>query len=208
MAEEPTRLITRLLAGAGRGDEEARCHLLEAVYNELRRMAQAQMAREASGRTLQPTALVHEAYLRLFSTNNGRFENRRHFFAAAAQAMHRICVDDARRRKRLKRGGGFSANKSNEEIPVFDHDGVEILALDEALATLSKERPELVELVRFRFFVGLSLDETAEVMNVSRRTVANRWRLARAWLFGALGGTTTDASSAELDDGDGSLGPD
>jgi RNA polymerase sigma factor (TIGR02999 family) len=159
---------------------------------------------------------VNEAYLKLFgngianATEGGcaTFENRRHFFAAAARAMHQIRLDDARKRRRLKRGGGLAVARTDEDPAVFDHDQVDVLALDEALAKLSDERPELVELVRLRFFVGLSLDESADVLGVSRRTVANRWRLARAWLYGALDGPTGVRRVSESDDGDGSLGPD
>lgn len=211
---ESQHTVTRLLDAVRRGDSDASNLLWQTVYDELRALAHSQMAQEHGPRTLQPTALVNEAYLRLFANSEGNFENRRHFFAAAAQAMHRIRVDDARSRRRLKRGGGAAAvspqmSEGDTDGPsVFDPDPVDILALDEALSKLTEERPELVELVRLRFFVGLGLNETAEVLGVSRRTVAYKWRLARAWLFGVLGGTDAMADAAEPD-GDGkSLGPD
>ncbi len=215
MPGEPT-LITQLLAAVGRGEPAALDRLGAEVYDELHRMAHAYMAREGPGRTLQPTALVSEAWLRL-AAGDGTFENRRHFFGAAAKAMHRILVDDARRRGCLKRGGhthrrmdaetiGPLTHGSRAEPVISDGDPAFILAMDEALATLNAERPDLAELVRLRFFTGLTLDETAEVLGVARRTVVNQWRLARALLYGML--TDEGASAAEGLDGSRPLGPD
>ena len=189
MPGEPTNPITQLLASIGRGESAARDQFWAAVYEELHRMARVQMAREGLGRTLQPTALVHEAYLRLFPGGDGSFENRRHFFAAAAIAMHRILVDDARRRGRLKRGGGVEPHRLEPGVmdpAVLDDAPGLVLAVDDALAKLKEQRPDLVELVQLRFFAGLNLDETANVLGVARRTVVNRWRLARALLYGML----------------------
>ncbi len=191
MSEEPTHLITKLLAGVGRGEGNARERLWEVVYSEVHRLARIRLAREPAGKTLQPTALVNEAYLRL-AGGDCPFANRRHFFAAVATAMHRIIVDDARRHGRLKRGGRATADTLEEEPAVFDRDPAEVLAVDEALTELEGEHPELAELVRHRYFSALSMDQTAEVMGVSRRTIGNRWRLARALLYEALSDSGKD----------------
>ncbi|MBI5764497.1 MAG: sigma-70 family RNA polymerase sigma factor [Planctomycetes bacterium] len=186
-----THALTRLLAASVNGDSEARKRLWQLVYDELHSMARAQMACERAGRTLQPTALLHEAYLKLMAGGDGHFENRRHFFAAAANAMQQIRVDDARRRRRIKRGGGTEPDRLNAdsmEPAQFEQDGAEVLALDESLARLQDEHPDLAEVVRLRYFAGLSAEETADVIGVSVRTVANRWRMARAWLYDRLGG--------------------
>lgn len=188
-------IVTRLLYAVRTGSKGAAEELWKAVYQQLYVMAAARMAEERGPRTLQPTALVNEAYLRLFGGND-HFENRRHFFSAAARAMHQILVDDARRRGRLKRGGAattqssaLAADGQGDDMPgTGDLDPAEVLAIDEALARLGQEQPDLVEVVRLRYFVGMTLDETAEALAVSRRTVATRWRLARAWLHEALAG--------------------
>ncbi len=196
MHTRDSNAITKILSHIASGDVAARQQLWNLVYQELRQMAADQMALESPGRTLQPTALVHEAYFRLCAAaGNGHFENRRHFFAAAARAMRQIRIDDARRRGRLKRGGpahGGAARSQcrsddNGEPAAFDDDPVELLAVEEALATLEKEQPDLAELVQLRFFAGLDIDQTAEVLGVAPRTVDNRWRIARAWLHRALG---------------------
>lgn len=181
-----THFVTNLLDAVRQGTPGAQDRLWEAVYAQVHGLARRLMAGEYEAKTLQPTALVNEVYLRLFAGGEGSFENRRHFFAAAARAMHRICVDDARRRRRLKRGGGVAPGDLDGEPAVFDRDPVEVIAIDDALVRLGAESPELAELVRFRYFVGLSLDETAEAMGIARRTVVNKWRLARAWLHAAL----------------------
>lgn len=208
-----THVVTQLLAAAADGDGVARERLLDAVYDELRRMAAAQMARERPGHTLQPTALVHDAWLRLVgggpspgsAVDAGTshpapagglpFANRRHFFAAAAIAMRRIRIDSARRRSRLKRGGPgpggaestpargpvASADGDGEAV-WFDSDPLRDLAIDEALQRLERERPELAEVVQLRFFAEFSVDQAAEVLGVTPRTVDFRWAMARAWL--------------------------
>ncbi len=194
-----TYAVTQLLDAARRGDGGAAERLWQAVHHELREMAASHMAREHGPRTLQPTALVNEVYLRIFGGNGDlSFENRRHFFAAAGRAMHQILVDDARTRGRLKRGGtshraepGGAADHpliTGATQPSGDTDPAEVLAVDEALAKLGAEQPELVEIVRLRYFVGLTLDETADAIGISRRTVATRWRLAKAWLYEAMTG--------------------
>lgn len=182
-----THAVTRLLDAARQGDEAAAERLWRTVQDELRGMAAAQMVREHGPRTLQPTALVNEVYLRLFAADN-HFENRRHFFAAAARAMHQILVDDARTRRRLKRGGDRPRRPLADEPAPHEADPAEVLALDEALVRLGAEQPELVDIVRLRYFVGLTLDETADVLGIARRTVAYRWRLAKAWLYEAMTG--------------------
>lgn len=197
-----TRHVTQLLDAIRLEIPGAEGRLWEAVYSELHQMARGLIADERSGRTLQPTALVNEAYLRLFGDGRGTFENRRHFFAAAARAMHRICVDGARRRGRLKRGGGAAAIALNEELAVFDRDPLEVLAVDEALQRLESESPELSQLVRLKYFVGLNLDEIAETTGVARRTVVNQWRLARAWLHAALVDGDVEGVSGKLQYGD------
>lgn len=181
--------VTRLLDAVGAGDCAARERLLELVYHELRQMAAAHLAREGQGRhpgRVQPTTLVHEAYLRLFAPGNGHFGSRRHFFGAAAQAMRRILVDDARKRGRLKRGGGRRAASLELEPATFDLDPAEMLALEEALSRLEQYQPRAAEVVHLRYFAGLSGDQVAEVMGVSPRTVDAEWCMARAWLFRVL----------------------
>lgn len=199
MNEDPTHLVTNLLAATRQGDEGARERLWRLVYTELHQMAQARLASEQAGRTLQPTALVNEAYLRLVGNSGVEFDNRRHFFAAAGRAMHRICIDDARRRRALKRGGDHRPVDLEGEKLVFDRAPDELLALDQALQRLTEEQPELAELVRLRFFVGLNTDQAAGVLGVSRRTVGNRWRLARAWLYGAMSGGVESTASWSSD---------
>jgi len=204
MQPPATQVITRLLQDLHLGQPSARERLWEAVYQELHSLAQAHMAREANGRTLQATALVHEAYLRLIEGGDGVFENRGHFFAAAATAMRRILVDDARRRGRVKRGGGAEppGPTSAHEVPrqVARHrrveladcaaqagpDPADLLAVDEVMAALEREHPLLARVVELRFYGGLSGDQTAEVMEISPRAVDNYWRAARAWLYGKL----------------------
>lgn len=206
MSEPPTHLVTQLLAAVGQGAPGARDRLWELIYQELRAMAAAQLRHEGRNRGLQTTSLVHKAYLRLMGDGGAGFENRRYFFGAAARAMRRILVDDARNRRRLKRGGpgltgqrpgpeGDSADcaaadppaaarvcRVNEEPMVFDQDPVETLAVDDLLERLEAEHPRLAEVAHLRYFVGLTVDETAGLMGVSSRTVDNDWRLARSWL--------------------------
>jgi len=198
---EPKRMIqrrdqpvTELLAAIGAGGADARERLWMAVYDELKRVATRQMACEATGRTLQPTALVHEAYFRLFPNGEVQFANRRHFFAAATKAMRRIRIDDARKRKRLKRNGGrrrisidgLPSDNPGFTTAVFDDDPTEVLAVDEALEQLSADHPRKADIVQYRYFAGLSARETADVLGVSLRTVDQDWRFAKAWLHKAL----------------------
>lgn len=175
--------ITTLLAAAGAGDRGASDRLFEAVYAELRRIARRQRAAAAPSATLSTTALVHEAYLKLSGDARWTVEDRRHFFALAARAMRHVLVDHVRRRGRLKRGGGALAlDIEAEEIAAPDR-ADELVALDEALDRLESVEPELARLVEWRFFAGLSVEEIAELVGVSDRTVKRRWRSARAFLY-------------------------
>ena len=181
--------ITRLLDAATAGDQQAAAELLPLVYDELRKLAAARMAAEAGGHTLQPTALVHEAYLRLVGPTDGeKWDNRAHFFAAAAEAMRRILVESARRKDRLKHGGGRArADFDLAALPGPDRPD-ELLAVDEALTRLAAADPQAAELVKLRYFVGLSLPDAAKVLNLSTRTAERTWTYARAWLRRAIEG--------------------
>ncbi len=179
--------VTQLLAAAGRGDAGAKEKLWTLIYEELRAIARQQLAGEGSAGALQPTTLVHEAYLRLTADEEAQWVNRRYFFAAVAQAMRRIRIDDARKRKRLKRGGGRRPGVLEDGPVVFDQDPAEVLAVDEALRRLEQEDQRKAEVVTLRYFVGLTVDETAEALGLSPKTVDNDWRFARAWLRGELG---------------------
>jgi RNA polymerase sigma factor (TIGR02999 family) len=176
--------VTRILNAIEEGDPHAAGQLLPLVYEELRRLAASRLAAEKAGHTLQPTALVHEAYLRLVGEDGDPFwENRRHFFAAAAEAMRRILIDSARRKRRLKRGGGLRrVDLEQIETPTADRPD-DLLALEEALDLLAKEDPRKAELVRLRFFAGLSVEDAAHCLGVSRATADRYWAYARAWLY-------------------------
>jgi RNA polymerase sigma factor (TIGR02999 family) len=179
--------VTRLLDAAAAGDRKAAADLLPLVYDELRKLAAARMTAEAPDQTLQPTALVHEAYLRLVGPGDvSRWEGRGHFFAAAAEAMRRILVDTARRKNRLKRGGD-QVRRDVEEVEVAAPAPREdLLALDEALDKLTSEDRSAAELVKLRYFAGLTLPEAAQVMKISPRSADRLWAYARAWLHQEL----------------------
>ena len=173
--------VTRILDRAKGGDMAAAAELLPLVYEELRRLAAQKLAREAADQTLQPTALVHEAWLRL-AGNQATFANRAHFFAAAAEAMRRILIDNARRKRAQRHGGGqVRVDIQDLELAVARDD--ELLAVHEALDKLATEDRQLAELVKLRFFVGLTNKECAETLGVSEPTVERWWAFARAWLF-------------------------
>ena len=177
--------ITDLLEAAGAGDRKAAADLLPIVYNELRKLAACRMAAEAPGHTLDATALVHEAYLRL--VGDQQFEGRAHFFAAAAEAMRRVLINHARDRARLKRGGArhrVDLDRLTSPASASDDD---LLELNEALDQLQSEFPVPAELVKLRFFAGMNLGEAAEALGISRRTADRHWAFARAWLADALG---------------------
>jgi RNA polymerase sigma factor (TIGR02999 family) len=163
--------------------------LLPLVYDELRKLAANRLAHEPSGQTLQPTALVHEAYLRVVGANPDRpFAGRSHFFAAAAEAMRRILVDRARNRRRQKRGGGCRRVRIDLDAILVEPPGDDLLALDEALNALAREDPVGAELVKLRAFAGLTLAEAADVLGIGRRTADRYWAYARAWICDALEG--------------------
>ena len=178
--------LTRLLDAAGDGDPEA-AGIFPAVYDELRRLAGAQMAREAADHTLDPTALVHEAYLRLTGPGGPpRWEGRGHFFAAAAESMRRILVESARREGRRKRGGGRRRVEVPLSLAAADTPPDDLLDLDDALAAFAAEDPAKAELVKLRFFAGLSVQDAADCLGVSRATADRYWTYARAWLLDRL----------------------
>jgi RNA polymerase sigma factor (TIGR02999 family) len=182
--------VTRLLDAAAAGDRQAAAGLLPLVYDELRRLAADKLARESPGQTLQPTALVHEAYLRLVDADKGReWNGRTHFFAAAAEAMRRILVDHARSKKSQKRGGGLARAEFREDALAAPEGADEVLAVDEALAGLAAADPPAAELVKLRYFAGLSIDEAARALDISPRSADRLWAYARAWLQRAVGGS-------------------
>ncbi len=180
--------VTQLLHMAGAGDDAARDRLWSLLYSELHRLAEHQMVAEPAGQTLQPTALIHEAYLRLFGGRNFDCQNRQHFFSLAAKVMRQIRVDSARRRRRAKRGGEATREGLTDQAAVFDEDPIEMLALDEALDRLGDRDPLKARVVELRFFAGLSIDDCAAALDVSPRTVDNEWRFARAWLHQQIAG--------------------
>jgi RNA polymerase sigma factor (TIGR02999 family) len=186
MTESNPEPVTQLLAAARRGDTRAGSRLWSVVYDELRRLARRQLAGEGAACTLESTALIHEAFLRLVGNEPVEWANRRHFFAAAARAMRHIRIDDARRRGRIKRGADRPIRPIGDEPPVCDDDPAEVLAVDEALRKLEQVAPRQAEVVMLRYFAGLSVDETAQALEVSPRTVDYDWRLARAWLHREL----------------------
>ncbi|MBC7772393.1 MAG: sigma-70 family RNA polymerase sigma factor [Pyrinomonadaceae bacterium] len=174
--------VTQLLAAVSGGDSHAAAQLLPLVYDELRKLAKSRMSHEASGQTLEPTALVHEAYLRLLGDTNVGWDNRGHFFAAAALAMRRILVERARSRNRIKRGGGKGKVELTDAVLSTEPPSDDLLALDEALDRLEKYDKRKAEVVMLRYFAGLSIEDTAAALNLSPATVKNEWTFARAWL--------------------------
>ena len=179
--------VTQILTAIEQGEAHAADKLLPLVYEELRKLAAHRMANEATGHTLQATALVHEAWMRLVGEENRKFQNRAHFFAAAAEAMRRILIDNARRKRALRHGGG---QQRVEFVPAdlasVSSDDDQLLAVNEALDKLAAQNKLEAELVKLRYFVGMTLDEAAEVLGISARTADNYWAHARAWLFREL----------------------
>jgi RNA polymerase sigma factor (TIGR02999 family) len=179
--------ITLLLAKLRHGDRDAESKLMPLVYQELRRLARRYMRAERADHTLQPTALVHEAYLSLVGDRDRTWQNRAHFFAMAAQQMRRILVDHARARRAGKRGGDRAKVELDEGAAYSPEKSEEMLALDQALDRLARRDPRQAQAVELRFFGGLSEDEVAEVQGISTRTVKRDWTLARAWLYKEIG---------------------
>ncbi len=179
--------VTQILSQIEQGDPSAAEHLLPLVYEELRKLAAAKMAQENPGQTLQATALVHDAYVRLVDVDKAQhWDSRGHFFAAAAEAMRRILVESARRKRSLKSGGEFERIDVPDIAQNANDDQIDLIALDEALTTLEAQHPEHAEIIKLRFFAGLSLEETAAALGMSRATTQRKWTYARAWLFGRL----------------------
>jgi RNA polymerase sigma factor (TIGR02999 family) len=181
--------ITQLLIELSNGNQASVNDLLPLVYEELKKMAANYLRRERADHTLQPTALVHEAYLKLIDQTRVSWQNRAHFFAVSAQLMRRILVDHARSHNAEKRFGGLEKLQLDESIDKAIEIGGEILALDEALQSLAKVDPQMSKLVELRYFGGLTFEEAAEVLGVSLITVKRHWKLARAWLYGHLSQT-------------------
>ena len=175
--------VTQILQAAQQGDRQAADKLLPLVYDELRKVAASKLANESAGHTLQPTALVHEAWLRLVGNANPQFAGRAHFFAAAAEAMRRILIDRARH-KRTQRHGGSQARVDIEQIDLASPDADEqLLAVNEALDNLAAHDPTEAELVKLRYFVGMTVEEAASLLDISPRTARNYWAHARTWLY-------------------------
>ena len=171
------------------GTRQTADRILTLVYDELRRLAAAKMAREAAGQTLQPTALVHEAWLRLGADRQPSWANRAQFFAAAAEAMRRILIEQARKRRSIRHGGGLkkiSANQTGFDLPMPRLSDEQLILLDDALGRLAEQDGRLAELVKLRYFVGLTLEEVAQTMDISERTAKRHWLYARVWLFNQI----------------------
>lgn len=189
--------VTQLLKDWSGGNRAALDTLAPIVYNELRRLAAAHLRRERADHTLQATAVVHEAYLKLVDQRNVQWQNRAHFFGIAAQMIRRLLVDHARTVKAAKRGGGAAALELDKALGVAEKRDLEIEALDDALLTLADVDPQQARIVELRFFTGLSIEETAEALGISASTVKREWVVAKAWLFRQLSRTGGDGPAAE-----------
>jgi RNA polymerase sigma factor (TIGR02999 family) len=187
MSAELNQPVTELLRAAQAGDTGAAERLLAALYEELHQLARARMAHLPPGQTLQPTALVHEAYLRLSDKSDVPWESRRHFFFAAARAMRDILVEQARRKARPVRGGGRRREELDEACAVLEPPSEDVLAVHEALDELERQDALKAQIVLLRYFSGLTTAETAEVLGLAERTLDRQWRYIRAWLLGRLG---------------------
>lgn len=188
MESEPQEEITQLLVAWGKGDEQAFDRLMPFVYGELRRLAHAYMRRQRSDHTLQTTALVNEAYMRLIDSSQVRWQDRNHFFAMSARLMRRILVDFARAKNAQKRGGGDHLVTFDEELPVAEAREAELLALDEALTRLAELDERQSRIVELKYFGGLTEEEIADHLEISARTVRRDWSVARAWLYREITG--------------------
>jgi RNA polymerase sigma-70 factor, ECF subfamily len=199
MSTASRKEMTRLLDRVSKGDEAAANVLMPLVYDELRALAQSYLMRERVGHTLEATALVNEAYLRLVDQKDADWQDRTHFFCMAAEMIRRILVDHARARAAMKRGGGRQRLTLSEGMELAQHaddEGIDILALEEAMNELAKHNKRQARVVELRFFGGLNVEETAAVLNISERTVKADWRFARAWLRRVI---SPDASRSEND---------
>ncbi|SPE56954.1 RNA polymerase, sigma-24 subunit, ECF subfamily [Verrucomicrobia bacterium] len=179
---EPASEVTRILNAIEQGEARTAADLLPAVYQELRHLAASKMSHEAPGQTLQPTSLVHEAWLRVTGGENPKWANRAHFFAAAAEAMRRILIENARRKRSLRHGGGKQKRDVQEMEIAVPAQEEELLAVHEALELFAAQDPRKAELVKLRYFVGLTLEEAAQVMGVSVPMAKRWWTYSRAWL--------------------------
>jgi len=175
--------VTRILMAVEQGDARALDRLLPAVYRELRQLAAQKLSHEKPGQTLQATALVHEAYLRLVGVEGQAWKSKTHFFATAAEAMRRILIENARRKHRLKRGGHRQRIDLEDGEMVVDGPSQDLLAVDEALTKLAQTDKEKAELVKLRYFAGLTIEQAAEVLGISPTTAKREWTYARAWLY-------------------------
>jgi len=193
MADRPEGTVTQMLKAAGAGDARAAAELLPLVYSELRQLAQARMAKTPPGNTLQPTALVHEAFLRLVGTDQPSWHSRGHFFAAAAQAMRQILVEQARRKASAKRGGGHKRVDLELAEPFIEPPAEDLLALDEALTRLEQADPRKGKIVMLRYFAGLTAEETAAALGVSVPTIERDWRFIRTFLYTLLSDPKTSS---------------
>jgi len=179
--------VTRILDAIGQGDAQAADQLLPLVYQELRRLAAYRMGSEPAGHTLQPTALVHEAWLKLAGQQDRRWQDKQNFFAAAAEAMRRILVDSARRKRRLRHGGG-QVRIDMEEVNLAVENDEQLLAVNEALSKFATKDQEKAELVKLRYFVGMTIEEAAQVLGISEATAKRYWAYSRAWLCAEMKG--------------------
>jgi RNA polymerase sigma factor (TIGR02999 family) len=185
--------VTRILNAIAQGDPRAAAQLLPLVYDELRKLAAQKMAQEKPGQTLDATALVHEAYLRLVGAGESEWDNRGHFFSAAAEAMRRILIEQARRKQRVRHGGGRKRLDLDEACSVVVAPAADLLALDDAITRLAARDPVRAELVKLHFFAGLTMAEAARILGMSLSTAERNWRFARAWLYAELTDEPSDS---------------
>lgn len=190
MDDDPGKRVTRILGEVQAGNLQAADELLPLVYAELRRLARSRMAREKHAHSVQPTSLVHQAYLRLLGDRHPHWEGRGHFFAAAAEAMRRILIERARQRASLKRGGDLQRVEYDEAHAGFDPKAEELLSLDAVLDSLEAKDPDMANVVKLRYFAGLTVNETADALGMSPRSINRLWTAARAWLHRSMDDTT------------------